>query len=111
MVKNTYANGLKKLLKEKIKMILEAIFQNGKIFIQFAKGLHRLEVSHESQSWNIVEINKFLINLATKTPDGEQIKFVYDQDLVQTNKIYQHICLLFDEFVKKYNDELVTQTN
>lgn len=31
-------------------MILEAIFQNGKIFIQFAKGLHRLEVSHESQS-------------------------------------------------------------
>lgn len=90
-------------------MILNIINEAEKIYVKFAN--QTLEVSENSPTWNMVEINKFLIDLATKTPDGQLIEIKFDDELVKENQIYNHIVLLFSEFVKKYNSEIANQTN
>lgn len=62
-----------------------------------------LEISEKSEEWNTEGINKFLINLATRTPDGDIIELELDQEQFENNKIYKHLCNLFNEFVKEYN--------
>ena len=52
-------------------MILNIISEAEKIYVKFAN--QTLEVSETSSTWNMVEINKFLIDLATKTPDEQLI--------------------------------------
>ena len=90
-------------------MILNIINEAEKIYVKFAN--QTLEVSENSPTWNMVEINKFLIDLATKTPDGQLIEIKFDDELVKENQIYNHIVLLFSEFVKKYNSEIANQSN
>lgn len=90
-------------------MILNIINKAEKIYVKFAN--QTLEVSENSPTWNMAEINKFLIDLATKTPDGQLIEIKFDDELVKENQIYNHIVLLFSEFVKKYNSEIANQSN
>lgn len=90
-------------------MILNIISEAEKIYVKFAN--QTLEVSETSSTWNMVEINKFLIDLATKTPDEQLIEIKFDQELVKENQIYAHIVLLFSEFTKKYNAEITNKTN
>ena len=90
-------------------MILNIISEAEKIYVKFAN--QTLEVSETSPTWNMAEINKFLIDLATKTPDEQLIEIKFDEDLTKENQIYAHIVLLFSEFVKKYNAEITNKTN
>ena len=85
-------------------MKLNIFIEEEKIFVKFANQI--LEISETSQNWNMLEINKFLINLAVKTPDGELIELGFDSDQEKENQIYSHIVLLFSEFVKKYNNDV-----
>ncbi len=64
---------------------------------------NELDISKDSENWNIEGINKFLIKLATKTPKGEQIEIECDKDSLENDKILSHIYELFNEFVKQYN--------
>ncbi|MBD5423067.1 MAG: hypothetical protein HDR43_01050 [Mycoplasma sp.] len=61
-----------------------------------------LDISANSENWNIEGINKFLIKLATKTPKGETIELEHDKD--EENKVYKYIYSLFKEFVDQYNE-------
>lgn len=88
-------------------MELNITLQEEKIFVSFAD--HVLEVSETSSTWNMAEINKFLINLASKTPDQTPIRIKKDEALVQAHKVYAHIVFLFEEFAKSYNQELEQQ--
>lgn len=73
-----------------------------KYVVCFAK--QQLEVSETSETWNNEGINQFLIQLATKTPDGENIEIKFDENLYKTDKVYKHVVELFNEFVKKFNE-------
>lgn len=67
--------------------------------IKFAN--EELEISEKSEDWNTEGINKFLIKLASKTPNGEKIEIVYDKE--ENDLIYKHTINLFKEFVNEYN--------
>lgn len=71
---------------------------------QVSFGKNKLEISETSNKWNNEGINEFLIDLATKTPDDEQINIECNQDLVKTDKVYEHIVELFEEFASRFNE-------
>lgn len=64
----------------------------------------KLEIDEKSPNWNIEGINKFLINLASKTPDDEKIELRFDDK--EEDKIYKHICFLFKNFCDEYNRKI-----
>lgn len=83
-------------------MKLKLILKNEKeIIAQF--GNEELEINETSENWNTEGINKFLINLATKTPNKEKIEIEYDEKLSEENKTYKHIIFMFKEFQNEYN--------
>lgn len=67
--------------------------------VKFANEV--LKINEQSLDWNIQGINKFLINLALKTPDDSKIEIIYDEK--EEDKIYKHIYLLFKNFCDEYN--------
>lgn len=69
------------------------------IEVKFANEV--LKINDQSSDWNIEGINKFLINLALKTPDDSRIEIIYDEN--EEDKIYKHIYLLFKSFCDEYN--------
>lgn len=70
-----------------------------KFIAKFAN--EELEISEQSQDWNIEGINKFLIKLASKTPVKEKIELKFNNQ--EENKVYLHLIDLFQEFIKEYN--------
>lgn len=72
-----------------------------KYIVSFAK--EALEISQDSDNWNTEGINRFLIQLGTKTPKDEKIEITCDGDLCKEDKVYNHIYELFNEFAKQYN--------
>lgn len=70
-----------------------------KFIAKFAN--EELEISEQSQDWNMEGINKFLIKLASKTPVNEKIELNFD--VQEENKVYLHIIDLFQEFINEYN--------
>lgn len=72
------------------------------ILVGFAKEI--LTISKDSTQWSNEGINNFLINLATKTPDGELIIVEYDDK--NEDITFGHITLLFNEFAKEYNKSI-----
>ncbi|MGL5205661.1 MAG: hypothetical protein ACRC7B_01980 [Metamycoplasmataceae bacterium] len=75
------------------------------IIVSFAKEL--LLISENSEEWTNEGINKFLINLASKTPSDENIELEYDEE--NEDPTYKHIISLFNEFVLEYNKTIKTQ--
>ena len=69
------------------------------ILVSFAKEI--LTISEDSEDWSNDGINKFLIGLASKTPDGEKIEIKYDEE--NEDPTFKHIIQLFNEFTKEYN--------
>lgn len=65
---------------------------------------NELKINEQSSDWNIEGINKFLINLASKTPDGERIKIIFDDN--EQDEIYKHILFLFKSFCDEYNRKI-----
>lgn len=72
------------------------------ILVCFGKDI--LNISENSTNWSSEGINNFLINLATKTPDGEKITIEYNKE--NEDLIFNHITLLFNEFVNEYNKNI-----
>ncbi|MBR4025764.1 MAG: hypothetical protein IKJ03_02290, partial [Mycoplasmataceae bacterium] len=60
------------------------------------------------EKWNINGINEFLIELASDLPDKEKIELKVDQEKQNSDKVYNHIVDLFDNFVQEYNNNLST---
>lgn len=61
-----------------------------------------LLISKDSEKWNTVGINEFLVLVASSIPiDSEELTLEYDKDF--DNEIYKHICGLFKEFVDEFN--------
>lgn len=85
-----------------MELIIKKINDEKKYVVCFAK--QQLEVSETSENWNNEGINQFLIQLATKTPAGENIDVMFDENLFKTDKVYKHVVELFGEFVKKFNE-------
>ncbi len=93
------------IITEKIKKIKTGDEENKEskeIIVSFAKEY--LTISEDSEDWTNDGINKFLINLASKTPDGENIELAYDTN--NKDVIFLHIITLFKEFVKEYNKNI-----
>lgn len=70
-----------------------------KFIAKFAN--EELEISEQSQDWNIEGINKFLIKLVSKTPVKEKIELKFNNQ--EENKVYLHLIDLFQEFINEYN--------
>lgn len=75
------------------------------IIVSFAKEY--LIISEDSEQWSNDGINKFLISLASKTPNDEEIILNYDEE--NEDPIYKHIVVLFSEFISEYNKTLKTK--
>ena len=87
---------------KKIKTGDEENKESKEIIVSFAKEY--LTISEDSEDWTNDGINKFLINLASKTPDGENIELAYDTN--NKDVIFLHIITLFKEFVQEYNKNI-----
>lgn len=87
-------------------MKLEIIKKEENKFLAKYGRENELDISIESENWNSEGINKFLIKIATTTPDENRIEIEYDQDEFANNKIYKHLVELFSEFAKEYNNLL-----
>ena len=72
------------------------------IIVGFAKEV--LTISENSNEWSNEGINKFLISLASKTPDGEKITIEYDEE--NEDPTFKHIVQLFKEFTEQYNESI-----
>ncbi|MGL6125213.1 MAG: hypothetical protein ACRC1F_01835 [Metamycoplasmataceae bacterium] len=77
------------------------------IIVSFAKEL--LLISENSEEWTNEGINKFLISLASKTPNDEDIVLEYDEKNEDTT--YIHIVGLFKEFASEYNKTIKKQNS
>lgn len=87
-------------------MKLEVIkIDENKFVVKFGRE-NELDINIESSNWNSEGINKFLIKIATTTPNENRIELAYDQDEFTNNKIYKHLVELFLEFAKEYNNLL-----
>lgn len=75
------------------------------IVVSFGKT--SLEIWEGSPKWNTDGINEFLINLASQTPNNENITISFDKD--EESKIYKHIVDLFREFTNEFNNLNVTK--
>ena len=73
-----------------------------KIIASFAN--QELEISPTSEEWTIDGINKFLIKLASFSPD--KIELIIDQNVSDNDEIYNHIKELFEIFVNEFNDKI-----
>lgn len=76
--------------------------ESKEILVSFAKEV--LKISENSEDWSNEGINKFLINLASKTPNDEEIDIEYDKE--NEDPTFKHITGLFNEFVIEYNKTL-----
>ncbi|MDK2819756.1 MAG: hypothetical protein KFW07_02875 [Mycoplasmataceae bacterium] len=70
--------------------------------VGFAKEV--LRISENSEDWSNDGINTFLINLASKTPEGDKINLEFDHE--NEDPVYKHIVMLFKEFTDEYNKDL-----
>lgn len=73
--------------------------QDKEYLVGFAKDV--LRISENSEDWSNDGINAFLINLASKTPEGDSITLEYDQE--NEDPVYKHLIMLFKEFADEYN--------
>ncbi len=66
-----------------------------------------LEVKTESETWNTASINEFLISLSLKMDKDEKITILEHPTNEDKNKseVYRFTKLLFDNFVKRINDQ------
>ena len=84
-----------------IKLEIKKLEEN-KYIARFAK--EELEISINSEQWNIEGINKFLIKLATNTPNDGKIEIIFNEEEIKNDKVYYHIYSLFNEFKNEYNN-------
>lgn len=92
-------------------MKLEIIkIEENKFLAKYGKD-NELEIGPNSENWNSEGINKFLIKIATMTPDENVIEISCDQDELTKDNVYKHIVDLFTEFAKEYNNLLQNKLN
>lgn len=80
---------------------MKLIIKQNENIIRVSFANEFLEISENSNQWTTEGINKFLIQLASKTPDGEEIELEFDE--TKQDQIFLHVVDLFSEFAKEYN--------